>query len=80
MEQLCVRILYTQTATYPYHYITFIFMFSKKYVHTAIQDFKGRMIETSLTLNMVYIAQKCKLDLCWYDRSKSNFRNTPVLD
>ena len=41
---------------------------------------KGRMIETSLTLDVVYIAQKCKLDLSWYDRSKSNFRKIPVLD
>ena len=40
----------------------------------------GRMIETSLTLDVVYIAQKCKLDLSWYDRSKSNFRKIPVLD
>ena len=40
----------------------------------------GRMIETSLTLDMVYIAQKYKLDLRWYDRSKSNFKKTPVLD
>ena len=43
-------------------------------------DFRGRMIETSLTLDVVYIAQKCKLDLSWYDRSKSNFRKIPVLD
>ena len=43
-------------------------------------DSMGRMIETSLTLDVVYIAQKCKIDLSWYDRSKSNFRKTPVLD
>ena len=40
----------------------------------------GRMIKTSLTLDVVYIAQECKLDLSWYDRSKSNFRKIPVLD
>ena len=38
------------------------------------------MIKTSLTLDVVYIAQKCKLDLSWFDRSKSNFRKIPVLD
>ena len=40
----------------------------------------GRMIETSLTLDVVFIAQKCKLHLSWYDRSKSNLRKMPVLD
>ena len=49
-------------------------------LRTVLVNSKGRMIETSLTLDVVYIAQKCKLDLSWYDRSKSNFRKIPVLD
>ena len=42
------------------YYQTFILVY-------RIRMTLGRMIETSLTLDVVYIAQKCKLDLSWYD-------------